>query len=113
MHRGGLTTLISVLVPGVTGAYSSRKNNKLTTHKRKDLRLLGLLLAVCFLFVFALALSASAQYVTQNLVASNSSFHPRFVDSNLIDPWGIAIFPTSPFWVSDQNTSTSTLYNAN
>lgn len=32
------------------------------------------------------------------------------VDPNLINPWGVSLAPTSPFWVSNQGTNTSTLY---
>ncbi len=32
-------------------------------------------------------------------------------DSNLINPWGIAFSATSPFWISNQGSATSTLYN--
>lgn len=35
----------------------------------------------------------------------------RHTDPNLINPWGIATSPTSPFWVSDNGTGLSTLYN--
>ena len=33
-------------------------------------------------------------------------------DPNLKNPWGVSFAPTSPFWVSDQMTNKSTLYNA-
>src|SRR5262249_29535292 len=33
-------------------------------------------------------------------------------DPNLKNPWGISSSGTSPFWVSDANTSKSTLYNS-
>jgi uncharacterized protein (TIGR03118 family) len=32
-------------------------------------------------------------------------------DPNLVNPWGIAHSPTSPFWVSDNHTGVSTLYD--
>jgi uncharacterized protein (TIGR03118 family) len=32
-------------------------------------------------------------------------------DPNLVNPWGIASASTSPFWVSDNGTGLSTLYN--
>jgi uncharacterized protein (TIGR03118 family) len=32
-------------------------------------------------------------------------------DPDLINPWGIAFSPTSPFWVSDNGTGLATLYN--
>lgn len=34
-----------------------------------------------------------------------------FVDPNLINPWGVSFAPTGPFWVSNQGSNTSTLYN--
>jgi len=34
------------------------------------------------------------------------------LDPNLKNPWGISFTATSPFWVSDQGTNVSTLYNA-
>jgi uncharacterized protein (TIGR03118 family) len=32
-------------------------------------------------------------------------------DPNLVNPWGIAFSPASPFWISDNGTGLSTLYN--
>ena len=32
-------------------------------------------------------------------------------DSNLKNPWGVSFAPTSPFWVSNQVSGNSTLYN--
>ncbi|MGZ4438595.1 MAG: TIGR03118 family protein [Nocardioidaceae bacterium] len=34
----------------------------------------------------------------------------RITDPNLVNAWGLAESPTSPIWVSDNGTSTSTLY---
>jgi uncharacterized protein (TIGR03118 family) len=34
------------------------------------------------------------------------------VDTNLINPWGLASGPGGPFWVSDNGTAVSTLYNS-
>ena len=33
------------------------------------------------------------------------------IDPGLINPWGISYGPTGPFWVSDNNSGLSTLYN--
>ena len=33
------------------------------------------------------------------------------VDPNLINPWGVSFGPGGPFWVSNQGTNTSTLYD--
>jgi uncharacterized protein (TIGR03118 family) len=48
---------------------------------------------------------ATADYLQTNLVTSTT-------DSDLINPWGISSSPTSPFWVSDNGTGKSTLYNS-
>jgi uncharacterized protein (TIGR03118 family) len=35
---------------------------------------------------------------------------PEAIDPNLKNPWGVSFSSSSPFWVSNQGTSTSTLY---
>src|SRR5215469_9700086 len=62
--------------------------------------------ALCCLAL--LPLNAKAQYVSTNLVSNAPGALQQ--DSNLVNGWGLAAFPFSPFWVSNQNTSTSTLY---
>jgi uncharacterized protein (TIGR03118 family) len=56
--------------------------------------------------------NAAAQYTATNLVSNSSTYNPINIDPNLVDAWGLAALPTSPWWVSAQNTSTSTLYSA-
>lgn len=34
------------------------------------------------------------------------------VDPNLVNPWGVSFTPTSPYWVSDNNSGFATLYTA-
>jgi uncharacterized protein (TIGR03118 family) len=61
-----------------------------------------------------LSFSAAGQtgnaYIVTNLVANTAGTAP-VVDPNLVDPWGIAISTSSPFWVSNHLSGTSTLYN--
>src|ERR1700689_5603089 len=33
------------------------------------------------------------------------------IDANLQNPWGIAVAPGLPFWISDNNSNLSTLYS--
>lgn len=61
--------------------------------------------------------AAATVYVQHNLVTDNqanltaSGYTPAdHVDPNLVNPWGIALSATSPFWVSDNGTHVSTLY---
>jgi uncharacterized protein (TIGR03118 family) len=49
-------------------------------------------------------------YVQTNLV-SDIPGEAQLTDPNLKNPWGVSSSPTSPLWVSNQGTSTSTLYN--
>lgn len=45
-----------------------------------------------------------------NLVSDISGIAQN-TDPNLSNPWGLAYAPTGPFWVSDNNSGLSTLYN--
>jgi uncharacterized protein (TIGR03118 family) len=63
----------------------------------------------------SLALSAgplaSAQHYTQvNLVANTSGVAP-VTDPKLVNPWGLSRTSSSPWWISDNGTGLSTLYN--
>jgi hypothetical protein len=54
---------------------------------------------------------ASAQHYTQvNLVANVSGVAP-VTDPHLINPWGLSRTSGSPWWISDNGTGLSTLYN--
>jgi uncharacterized protein (TIGR03118 family) len=62
----------------------------------------------------AAAAPASAQtgYNQVNLVSDIPGM-ARVTDSSLQNPWGMASSATSPWWVSDNGTDLSTLYNGN
>jgi uncharacterized protein (TIGR03118 family) len=55
------------------------------------------------------------QFSQSNLVSDNQPGHlsATVQDPNLINPWGVAFTPTGPFWVSNNHTGTSTLYDVN
>ena len=52
---------------------------------------------------------ALADYIQTDLVSSIPGL-ATITDPMLLNPWGISRSPTSPFWTSNQGTSTSTLY---
>jgi uncharacterized protein (TIGR03118 family) len=52
-----------------------------------------------------------APYKQTNLVA-NTSGVANHTDSQLSNPWGISFLPGNPFWISNNNGGTSTLYDA-
>ena len=61
--------------------------------------------------VAAAASSAGGDYTVTNLV-SDQPGHAAHVDPSLVNAWGLAALPASPWWVSDNGTDVSTLYNA-
>jgi uncharacterized protein (TIGR03118 family) len=70
-----------------------------------------LLLCLGLFATFPAAVRADLIYVEKNLVSSVQGMAPNF-DPNLQNPWGVSFSATSPFWVSNQITGNSTLYNA-
>jgi uncharacterized protein (TIGR03118 family) len=77
------------------------------------------LLGVAVLFVpLAAATPASAakppghgRYVVHALTSDQAGVADN-QDPNLVNAWGLAAGPTSPWWVADNGTNLSTLYNA-
>ena len=71
------------------------------------------IIAFTFTFVFILMVASTAsfaQYQLTNLV-SNQVGQAKHIDPLLVNGWGLARAATSPFWVSDQGSGWSTLYN--
>lgn len=54
--------------------------------------------------------STSPLFTQTNLV-SNGAVPADQTDSSLVNPWGIAFAPTGVFWLSDDGTGLTTLYN--
>jgi uncharacterized protein (TIGR03118 family) len=54
--------------------------------------------------------TASAQYQRTDLVSNQPGVAPN-TDPHLVNGWGLVALPTSPWWVSDNGTGFSTLYN--
>ncbi len=56
------------------------------------------------------AIAYGQEYNQTNLVANTSGIAP-ITDPNLVNPWGLARASGSPWWVADNRTGLSTLYN--
>jgi uncharacterized protein (TIGR03118 family) len=54
---------------------------------------------------------SQAQFYQQTNLSSDVPGMADNTDPNLKNPWGIAFAPTSPFWVANQVSGLSTLYN--
>jgi len=55
-------------------------------------------------------LAAANQFAQHSLVSDLPDVADR-VDPALVNPWGIVASPTSPFWLADNGSGLSTLYN--
>jgi len=58
----------------------------------------------------SLAPRADAQHYQQTNLVSDQPGTPT-TDPNLVNPWGLSRSSTSPWWVANNGTGTSTLYN--
>lgn len=89
----------------MTARYSSRRPGR-TAALVVVLALTALLLVAAP----ALAKTAPNSYTVHPLVSDVATWAPVF-DANLVNGWGIAAGPTTPWWVSDNGTDKSTLYD--
>src|SRR5215471_3863959 len=72
--------------------------------------------ASCRMLFVALSLvlissTALAQYKRVKLV-TNLATGAKHTDTQLVNSWGLAYAPSGPFWVADEGTGLSTLYDA-
>jgi uncharacterized protein (TIGR03118 family) len=73
----------------------------------------GFLFALSFLLASGfLASPALAQYTVTLLVSNQNAAGANPADPLLVNAWGLTSLATSPFWVSDNGTGKSTLYNS-
>lgn len=67
---------------------------------------------LCLLLLAPLsAFAAGANVYLQHNLVSDTPGTADVTDPNLVNPWGVSFSATSPFWVSDNGTGKSTLYN--
>jgi uncharacterized protein (TIGR03118 family) len=50
-------------------------------------------------------------FVQTNLVSDLANQGAQLPDASLLNPWGLAFGPTTPLWVSDNNSGVATLYH--
>src|SRR5262245_26777953 len=56
----------------------------------------------------------ATEYVRRNLVSNDTSMVPaEHEDTTLINPWGVTFLPGSPFWINDNGSGISALYQGN
>jgi len=83
--------------------------------KRKSLfgkYMFPVIMGLVFSFGIASAVAHTNSYQQTNLVSDMAGVANN-TDPKLINPWGISFFPGQPFWVADNNSGYSTIYDAN
>jgi uncharacterized protein (TIGR03118 family) len=83
---------------------------KVQTSSTRSFAFLGSLVLAAVLCPAFQTPAAAQQYVVTNL-DSNLTNATHKNDIDLIDAWGVSYLPGSPFWVSDEGTGKSTLYD--
>ena len=76
---------------------------------KRSLSLFGLLMT---LTISSGLWAQQAGYSQTNLV-SNIAGVAKTTDSQLLNPWGISVLPGQDFWIADNNSGVSTLYDQN
>ncbi|HUH63049.1 MAG TPA: TIGR03118 family protein [Terracidiphilus sp.] len=67
--------------------------------------------ALAGLALAALAIPAAAQSYQQTNLTADQSGVANNTDDNLVNPWGLSRSAATPWWVSDNGTGLSTLYD--
>jgi len=70
-----------------------------------------LTLAACCGLVLMMSSAALAQFYTHSNLVSNLTGKAKHLDTLLANPWGLAYGPGAPFWISDEASGWSTLYD--
>ncbi len=60
-----------------------------------------------------LTVNPASAFAFTNLASDTSSNGALNVDVNLKNPWGVVFGPTTPVWVANNHSETSTLYDGN
>ena len=77
--------------------------------KRKAL--FSVILALVLSLGVTIAMAQTDTYEQRNLVSDMAGVAAH-TDPKLINPWGISFVPGQPFWISDNNSGYSTVYDA-
>src|SRR5215468_2961152 len=80
--------------------------------KTQNVQRRTILSAVLIILSAALPRTAAGanQYKQHNLVSDIPGIADQ-TDPNLVNPWGISMSPTSPFWISNNHAGNTTVYN--
>jgi uncharacterized protein (TIGR03118 family) len=82
----------------------------LKMHHKRALIVLALVIGVAIVAVSPLRAAERNSFTVVPLVSDQPGVAPN-TDPNLVNAWGLTSGPTTPWWVADNGTDKSTLYN--
>ena len=98
---------------GVTAASRPRRARKFGLRAIEGLEDRALMSHGAHGHLAAAVVTAPTTFVQTNLVSDQASVGAKVTDPDLVNPWGIVHTGGSPWWVSDNNSGLSTVYNGN
>src|SRR5690349_4531521 len=106
---------MAIVLRAATSYLSAEKFHKLFKKGNVARWTLGPALTIFCLVSFVLfgaAARVSAQHYQQTNLVSDVAGMAQRTDTDLVNPWGLTAGPTTPWWVADNGTGLSTLYNS-
>jgi uncharacterized protein (TIGR03118 family) len=82
----------------------------LSTHRKRALLVLAFVVGIAIVAVSPLRAAERNSFTVVPLVSDQPGMAPN-TDPNLVNAWGLTSGPTTPWWVADNGTDKSTLYN--
>ena len=79
----------------------------------KVLAVASALIATALALASPLGAAERNAYVVTNLVSDSAAVPAAAHDASLVNGWGLTASSSSPWWVADNGTDVSTLYNGN
>ena len=75
--------------------------------------ILSAVISLAVVLILGSVQPAGAQFYTQHNLVSDGAVPADLVDAALVNAWGLVASATSPWWIADNGTDRSTLYNGN
>src|SRR6266478_3611775 len=91
---------------------AQRRTNHESKVMEDSLKITLLLFALLTTLALPAGLWAQQAGYSQTNLVSNTAGAANTTDTQLLNPWGISIFPGQDFWIANNNGGTSTLYDA-
>jgi uncharacterized protein (TIGR03118 family) len=68
-------------------------------------------LAICLGMGLSVQSAKATAFDQTNLISASSTTPAAVIDPDLVNPWGVSLSATSPFWISDNGTGLTQLNN--